>query len=177
MNSLIVFESMFGNTEVVARAIGDGLGQYGPVTTVNVAHDAPVPDGTTDLVVVGGPTHALSMTRANTRADAAHQGADMAAAAGIGIREWIEALSGGNRALVATFDTRMAKPRVPGSAARAALRRLKRLGFRPAAPAETFWVDGIKGPLGPGEAERARQWAIEFGRAASEKNSRSAATG
>ena len=59
----------------------------------------------------------------------------------------------------AAFDTRIDKPRVPGSAARAAEKRLRRLGFRFVAAAESFYVTGTKGPLVPGEVERARLWA------------------
>jgi hypothetical protein len=48
---------------------------------------------------------------------------------------------------------------VPGSAARGAEKRLRRLGFRVVAAAESFNVTGTKGPLVPGEVERARCWA------------------
>ena len=57
-NALVVFESMFGNTEAVANAIADGLKEQGAVRVVEVG-EAPdgLPSGV-DLLVVGGPTHA-----------------------------------------------------------------------------------------------------------------------
>ena len=72
MSTLVVFESYWGNTETVARAVADGIG--GPVEVVGVA-DAPTPlPRDVDLLVVGGPTHAFGMTRATTRRDAVKQG-------------------------------------------------------------------------------------------------------
>jgi hypothetical protein len=67
--------------------------------------------------------------------------------------------------LAASFDTRIASPRVPGSAARAAQKRLKKLGFRTAMPAESFYVNGTPGPLVDGELERARRWGALLGSA------------
>jgi hypothetical protein len=121
---------------------------------------APVALGEVDLLVVGGPTHAFGMSRQTTRADAGRQGADQHAAAGIGLREWVERVAAGGAAspLLAAFDTKVKRPRLPGSAARAARNRLRRAGFRPAAPATNFYVEGTPGPLTGGEEERARAW-------------------
>lgn len=83
-----------------------------------------------DLLVVGGPTHAFGMSRPATRADAGHQGADQRAAAGAGLREWVEKVTtGAAHPPVAAFDTKINRPRLPGSAARAARNRLRRAGF------------------------------------------------
>lgn len=62
MKALVVYESMFGNTEQVARAVATGLGRHLDVELVAVAN-APDTVSDVDLVVVGGPTHAFSMTR------------------------------------------------------------------------------------------------------------------
>ena len=68
MKALIVYESMFGNTAKVAHAVADGLGVHMAVELVQ-AGKAPAPlTDPVDLVVVGGPTHAFSMSRASTRA-------------------------------------------------------------------------------------------------------------
>jgi flavodoxin len=63
MKALVVYESMFGNTEEIAHAIADGLGESVEVQLAEVA-DAPVePNPDVALIVVGGPTHAFSMSR------------------------------------------------------------------------------------------------------------------
>jgi flavodoxin len=56
MSSLVVYESMWGNTKTVAEAVAEGIGR--DVAVVHVA-DAPVlVPSDVDLLVVGGPTHA-----------------------------------------------------------------------------------------------------------------------
>jgi hypothetical protein len=71
-------------------------------------------------------------------------------------REWLEALERLRSEIsAATLDTRIDKPRLPGSAARGAHKRcLRRLGFRLVAPAESSRVSGTKGPLVADEVER-----------------------
>lgn len=159
--ALVVFESMFGNTRAVAEAIADGLATFGDVRAVDV-RDATTEVRDMDLIVVGAPTHAFGLSRPRTRADAGTQGADPKAAAGGGVREWIDSLDSGDRSpTVAVFDTRIHRPRVPGSAARAARRRLRRHGFR-VGEAVSFWVTGTPGPLSDGELARARRWGEQL---------------
>src|SRR5690606_22555353 len=111
------------------------------------------------LLVVGGPTHAFAMSRAGTRRSAAEDAPEGLVSTDAGIREWLSGLrTGSARLAAAAFDTRVAKPRLPGSAARGAAKRLRRLGVRLAAPAESFYVTGGHGPLVEGEVERARAW-------------------
>ena len=70
--------------------------------------------------VVGGPTHAFSMSRTSTREDAVQRGARPGHEAR-GIREWLQAMPLSHHLDVATFDTRVSKvKRLPGSAAKAA---------------------------------------------------------
>ena len=162
MRALVVDESMFGNTEAVAKAIVAGLADNGVDVELSPVRDATTDVHGFDLVVVGAPTHAMSLSRTSTRQDAIRKGADDAAASGIGVREWIEALSPTPGVAVATFDTRVRHPRIPGSAARAARKRLRAKGFRAADPAATFWVEDTDGPLLDGELERARDWASDL---------------
>jgi hypothetical protein len=159
-HALVVYESMFGNTATIARAIGDGLRSGMRVEVVEVGAAPTTLDGEVDLLVVGGPTHAFGMSRQTTRADAGRQGADRQAAAGIGLREWVEQLTvdGAVGPLTAAFDTKVKRPKLPGSAARAAQKQLRRAGFRPVVPAANFYVGGTPGPLTGGETERARAW-------------------
>src|SRR5690606_4593365 len=129
MRALVVYESMFGNTRQVAMAVADGMADGADVTVTDVA-DAPdrVPDDV-ELVGVGGPTHAFSMSRAPTRQDAVRQGGAMADAA-TGIREWLHALPAPTRPCsFAAFDTRVDMPLLPGAASRAASRVARKLGF------------------------------------------------
>ena len=169
MRALVVHESMFGNTETVARAVADGLVEAGAEVRVESVREAAADLGGVDLLVVGGPTHAFGMSRASTRADAVTKGATAEAAAGPGIREWIDDLDPATTA-VACFDTRVRRPRVPGSAARAARKRLRAKGLDAVGPATTFWVDGMDGPLVDGEAGRARRWGTELAAAVSERS-------
>jgi Flavodoxin domain len=164
MRALVVYESMFGNTRTIAEAIAEGLaaGGGGEVEAVEVG-DAPSDIDGIDLVVVGGPTHAFSMSRAGTRESALKETDQPLVSSGAGIREWLDRLGRtGAGGCGATFDTKVAKPRLPGSAAAAAEKRLRRLGLRIVTPAETFLVDGMTGPLIEGEPERARRWGMQL---------------
>lgn len=163
MSALVVFESMFGSTRDVAHAVAAGIGEHLPVRCVEVSAwmagggGASLPDGVT-LLVVGAPTHAFSLSRPSTRADAATQAEGPVVSAGSGMREWLAAIELPPGLGVAAFDTKVAKPHLPGSAASAAERRLKHLGGRPVARHRSFWVGGTKEGLLPGELEAARAW-------------------
>ncbi|GAA1615486.1 flavodoxin family protein [Kribbella sancticallisti] len=165
VRALIVYESMFGNTEKVALAIRDGLERAVDTDVVRVDRCPASLPHDVRLLVVGGPTHAFSMSRASTRADASSQG-DVVMPAKTGIREWIDGLAGGSRrAVVATFDTRVTKVRrLPGSAAKAAVRALRRHGFTTIADPSSFYVDDSIGPVSDAELERAREWGELVGR-------------
>lgn len=162
MRALVVYESMFGNTEEVARAIGEGIAasMHADVVEVGAAPDTVPAD--VILLVVGGPTHAFSMSWPTTRRDAAQQ-AGTPVSRDRGIREWLGGLPGATTETEATtFDTRVTS-RVTGSAARAASRRLDRLGYRLAAAFTSFQVTGVAGPLVAGELDRARDWGRALG--------------
>ena len=163
MKALVVYESMFGNTEKVARAVGDGLLQEMQVELFEVRDAPPVITDFVDLLVVGGPTHAFSLSRSSTRADAVRQGAP-AERAVTGLREWLEHLpKGPHSELVASFDTRVDKVRrLPGSAAKKAAKLAHGLGYALAGH-ESFYVSDTAGPLLPGEVDRARDWGRSLG--------------
>jgi hypothetical protein len=160
MRSLIVFESMFGNSELVALAIADGIASRGQLETdvVEVSAAPGLLTADIELLVVGGPTHAFSMTRPATRQDAAKAAPDGLVSRGRGIREWLDDLQVNPDVMAATFDTRIGRGRVPGSAARSARRRLARKGFNVTLGTRSFFVAGTAGPLGEGEQARAHQW-------------------
>lgn len=158
MRALVVFESMFGNTKAIAEAVVEGLSSRIDVEAVAV-DSAPVrlPE-TVALLVVGGPTHAFGLSRPDTRSTAAAQAGSPVTSAAVGLREWLDRLAVPSGVRAAAFDTRVSRPRVPGSAARKVEKRLRGLGAEVVVPATTFWVRGTPGPLLDGEIERARQW-------------------
>lgn len=162
MRALVVYESMFGNTEALAQVIGKGVEASMPTDVVEVGTiPGVVPDDVT-LLVVGGPTHAFGMSWPSTRRDAAGR-SGMLVSRGHGIREWLGALQGSVTAAdAAAFDTR-ATSYVTGSAARAAGRRLDRLGYRIVAAPASFRVRSMTGPLLDGELDRARAWGKTVG--------------
>jgi hypothetical protein len=168
MQALVVFESMFGNTQRIAEAVAEGLSTAMGVDAVEVGA-APTEMAGVELLVVGGPTQAFGMSRAGTRQAAAKQADPRLVSLGRGLREWLDAIRGGGaNVAAAAFDTRFDKPRwLTGSAARAAEKRLCRLGFRIVVPSASFFVTGTKGPLSDGELERARRWGEKLGSAVS----------
>jgi hypothetical protein len=167
MRALVIFESAFGNTREIAQAIADGLSTRSEVDLVEVGEAPKTLDPDVGLVVLGGPTQAFGMSRPGTRADALRQAGRPDASAAVGVREWLDGLRTAPSGMsAATFDTRIGSPRVPGSAARGAHKRLRHLGLVMVAPAESFFVTGTSGPLEPGEAERAREWGVELARLA-----------
>jgi len=161
MRVLVVYETLWGNTEKIARAVAAELEKTMTVDVID-SDDAPASADGYELVVVGGPTHAFSMTRAGTRRGAVEQnGAPRAPSRGI--REWLEELHPiASPVRAVTFDTRVDTPRLPGSAAKAARHELRSLGFDVSAKAKTFRVHGYEGPLIEGELERAAEWAREL---------------
>lgn len=161
MRALVVYETLWGNTEKVARAIAAELSATLQVDVVDV-DSAPDAANGYDLLVVGGPTHAFSMTRASTRQGAVSQNG-APSAPHRGIREWLNVLTpaAANVKAVA-FDTKVNAPRLPGSAARAAKQELRSLGFEPLLKQKTFHVHGYEGPVVDGELEKAVEWGREI---------------
>ena len=157
MNTLIVFESMFGNTRDIAQAIAAGVSSSVTTEIVEAGDAPPRPEGV-DLLVVGGPTHQFGLSRSDSRKKAASETNRPLVSPDIGLREWIGDLPKVSGVAAATFDTSIRKPNLPGSAARGAQKRLKRLGYRILLPAEIFRVEGTTGPITDGELDRARAW-------------------
>ena len=168
MRAVIVYESMYGNTHLVADAVADGLASVYQVDVVPVVRaDPQVIDGA-DLVVVGGPTHAHGMTRASTRqaaiADAHTPDSPLSVdpdAEGPGLREWFDALPS-LPTFGAAFDTRVDLPSVlTGRASKAIARRLRQHGLTLLVEPESFLVTK-QNQLEPGEADRARDWGARL---------------
>jgi hypothetical protein len=154
MHAAVVYESSWGNTRAVAEAIAAGLCEHVGTDVVEVQNAPPLADLQADLLVVGGPTHAFGLSREGTRQDAHRRGGTLVAT---GVREWIEAADSAELP-VATFDTHVRHPNLPGSAGRSAARKLRRLGCTLVAGPVSFYVEDYEGPLLPGELDRARDW-------------------
>jgi flavodoxin len=141
VRSLVIYESAYGNTEKIARAIVEALGEHGEARVRPVSAIADLgAEERPDVLAVGALTqrHGLPET----------------------VKELLErtpegALAGA-RALA--FDTRYERARwITGSAAKEIHKRLRRLGCKMLAEPESLFVEGSEGPLEPGEEDRA--WA------------------
>ena len=154
--TVVLYESLFGNTERIARAIADGLRQSTEVTLANFG-EMPGETADADLIVLGGPTHGWGMTKPTSRSRPGSE------AYALGVREWLETAPPGMGRSAAAFDTRFDKPRwLTGSAAVRIGRELERLGHQMVMPPESFFVLHTGGPLRPGEEERARRWGSDL---------------
>lgn len=143
MKALVVYDSVYGNTEKVARAIADALAPTGEVKTqrpdeVNLSELESL-----DLLVVGSPTQGWRPTSAVQKFLSA-----IPANALVNVR-------------VASFDTRMEGriARLFGFAAGRIADGLRGKGGHLVAPPEGFIVTGREGPLKEGELEHAAEWA------------------
>ena len=152
MKTYIIYDSMYGNTEKIAQAIGDGL--TGEVKVVRVGEANPSELKMYDLLIVGSPvqggraTHALDTFIKQLPANS------------------LEGIS------VAAFDTRFESEdqglglRLLMNALRYAAERIakvlvKKGGVLVAEP-EGFIVENKEGPLKQGELERAGEWAKQL---------------
>jgi len=169
MRTLIVYESMYGNTHVIADRIAEGLRPHGEVHVVPVA-DATANEVTwADLVVVGGPTHAHGMTSSATRKSAADAVAKPNSTLtldpdveGPGLRDWFDSLEPVTDKRAAAFDTRIDMAAVlTGRASRGITRRLRKHGFTTVGDSESFLVDKHSA-LVDGEGERAQKWGEQL---------------
>jgi hypothetical protein len=168
MRAVVVYESMYGNTHLVADAIGAGLGTAFDVEVVPVSQVGPTVLADADLVVVGGPTQLHGMSRAATRKWAV-EAADKPVsdlkvepdALGPGLREWFGSL-GRYPVKAAAFDTRMHGPAtLTGRASNGVTRLLRAHGFDVVAEPESFLVTK-RDRLEPQETTRAREWGTKL---------------
>ncbi|WP_448071018.1 flavodoxin family protein [Georgenia yuyongxinii] len=164
MDALVVFESMFGNTQAVAEAVAEGLAAGSMRVQVCEVGEAPALDElSVDLLVVGAPTHAFGLSRPQTRAEAAARTGGPVISATCGVREWLAAVGRVPDGLrVAAFDTHVQIPMIPGWASHAEEKRLRRLGATMVDGACSFYVHGYTGPLLDGELDRARGWGEQL---------------
>ena len=156
MKVRVVYDSVFGNTEQVARAIGEALGPRGDVETVRVG-DVQAEELTgLDVLIVGSPTRALRPTGTTTKLLQAIPRGGL-----VGVK-------------VAAFDTRISTTDINsrafgvmvklfGYAADPIAKRLRKKGGELVVAPEGFFVEDTEGPLKEGELERAVEWTRQIG--------------
>jgi hypothetical protein len=169
MRTLLVYESMYGNTHAVAEGIATGLRPHGEVRVVAVPDATDELAAWADLVIVGGPTHAHGMTRSKSREGAREAAAKPGsvltldpAAAGPGVRDWLDALGSVPGKRAAAFDTRVDAPALlTGRASGGIANGLRHRGFKLVAEPESFLVDRHN-QLVEGEADHAIRWGARL---------------
>lgn len=143
MKTLVIYDSLYGNTKTIAQAIGEAI--PGEVEVLQVGQMNAGDLETVDLLIIGTPTHGALPTEA--------------------VQGLVERLGPPARegAKVATFDTRLTwwfLERWGGFAAPKMADALEKKGWTLAGAPGGFYVRGLrKGPLKRGEVDRAAAWA------------------
>jgi flavodoxin len=143
MRALVVYDSVYGNTEKIARAIAAGIALFGEVKVLRASETNLSELEFIELLVVGSPVQGGRPTQA-----------DQALLKNIPVNAL------GNTS-VAAFDTRMTSrfAKLFGYAAERIANGLKEKGAHLVALPEGFVVEGGEGPLREGELERVAGWA------------------
>jgi flavodoxin len=136
MSSLVLFDSNYGNTKIIADTIAAKLG----TAAVSVAGLDPFSLAGVDLLVVGSP---IIGWKPSERMQA------FLANLGEGTLRGVKA---------AAFDTRV-RLFIHGDAAGKISHALEKAGARIVARPHGFIVDGRQGPLAHGEVDKAAAWA------------------
>lgn len=164
MNALVVYESLWGNTSSIARAIAEGLGK--DARALSTAEATPEVVAEAELIVAGAPIHILGLPSPRTRKQV------LAGAYGTPpsppdlshppLQEWLSALPAG-KGCFAAFETGVDAWYGRGAASKID-RALRHAGYVPIAKPRRFNVTGRPlqptafGVLCEGETERARRW-------------------
>lgn len=144
MKTLVIYDSLYGNTRITAQAITDSI--PGDVNMVHASEVNASQLSIYDLLIVGAPTHGGRASEVVSRLLGRIE-----AAALVGVK-------------VAAFDTRLTWwwLRLFGFAAPKIAMTLKKKGGTLIGTPEGFFVTGGEGPLQDGEVERAAAWAREI---------------
>jgi flavodoxin len=137
MKALVLYDSLFGNTQKVAAAIAQGLGDRATAILVSSCTDAHL-EGV-DLLVLGCPINAWRPSA--------------------GMAKFLSSLHPGQLTGVraAAFDTRL-KTIFHGDAAGKVDKALRKAGATIVASPQPFFVEGREGLLAAGELDRATAW-------------------
>lgn len=140
---LVVYDSVRGNTETIAKAVAQALSPSGGARTLRPGAVSAADLDSLDLLVVGSPTLGGRATPAT--------------------QQFLDRIPPGSLTgiRVAAFDTRLRTRlvRIFGYAAEQIGASLVERGGEAVAAPEGFTVRGRSGPLTEGEVERASAWA------------------
>lgn len=169
MKAIVVYESLWGNTAAIARAIAEGLGpEARALSTDEAGNDA---FRGADLVVAGAPVLGFKLpTEAMRQSVASNPGLGVPKPdlSHPSLRSWLDALPDGllpgGHGDFATFETGLRWS--PGGATSTITKSLERAGYRSLGKGRRFIVKGKYGPLRDGELESARAWGAELTAAA-----------
>jgi len=161
MKAIVVYESLWGNTATIARAIAEGIGSGARALSTAEATAAEI-DGA-DLIVAGAPVHAFGLPTEQSRRNAGGNSGKTPAPdlSHPPMRSWLSTLPAG-KGRYAAFET--AFKWSPSGAKGAIGKGLEKAGYSRVAKAQRFIVTGGSGPLRSGEVERARAWGVELAR-------------
>lgn len=157
MKALVIYDSAYGNTAQIARAIGDALGSPADVATLQVGEVTPDQLSGLELLIVGSPTQRFSATPAisgflKSLPEHALRGVKVAAFDTRFTREHMKSVSS-----VLSFSAGLVGD--SAYAAKSIASALKKKGSALVTPPEGFYVKDTEGPLLEGELERAAEWA------------------
>lgn len=159
MKALVIYDSVYGNTEQVARAVGKGLEAQGDVALVRVGDVKVDQLRGVDLIIVGSPTQ-----RFNTMPAISNllKGLPKDSLKGVKVAAFDTRLSASeiNKTPVLAFFVKLWGKGAYAAKPIADLLRSK--GGKLNAPPEGFLVEGTEGPLVPGELNRAEAWAKQI---------------
>jgi flavorubredoxin len=160
MKAIVVYESLWGNTATIARAIAEGIGPEARAMSTAEATAAELAG--VDLIVAGAPVHAFSLPSAQTRKNAGGGKTPAPDLSHPAMRTWLGTVPPG-KGLSAAFET--AFKWSPSGATSKIGQALQRAGYRPVSKSRRFLIAGGSGPLRDGELEKAKAWGAELARA------------
>jgi len=158
MKAVVVYESFWGNTARIARAVAEGIGPGAVALATDQATGEALQGA--DLIVAGAPLLGFDLPTEDMRKTLGGNLAGPPADLGHpSMRSWLDRCPAGT-ARCAGFETRIWWS--PGSSAKKISHALREKGFSAAGPDEKFLVTGKYGPLKEGEIDRARQWGARL---------------
>ncbi len=168
MKTVIIYESVYGNTQLVADELADVARHHGEVTVVEADHAAAGVTEGADLVLVGGPTHLHGLSTHATRQSGPSRPAGAGESSlgpdvpGPGLRDWFRQSGRVDGLAAAAFDTRLDGPElVTGRASMGISRRLRHHGYHEVAAPRSFLVTR-ENRLMSGERQRAHDWGVSL---------------